>query len=142
MTRAHRRGACLRRKLGLTGRVDAVAVANIMGHRVERLPLVKQKELEVGGVICIADCLGPEESRWYIAHALGHKTMHLGNQLEVYKNTMLGCKYEREANDFAHALLMDGQEAENEGLACSWQVAEHFGVPEEFVRLQAPLGLD
>lgn len=37
---------------------------------------------------------------------------------------------------------MDGQEAENEGLACSWQVAEHFGVPEEFVRLQAPLGLD
>ena len=139
MTRAAKRGAALRRKLGLTGRVDAEVVADIMGYPVKRLPLVKQKELEVAGFICIADWLGPEESRWYIAHALGHKTMHEGNQLWVYKNTLLGYKYEREAQDFAHALLTDDREAIGEGLTCSLEVADYFGVPEEFVRVQAPM---
>ncbi len=94
------------------------------------------------GYICIADRLGPEESRWYIAHALGHKMMHEGNQLWVYKNTLLGGKYEREAQDFAHALLTDDREAIGEGFTCSLEVADYFGVPEEFVRLQAPMVLD
>ena len=31
--------------------------------------------------------------------------MHEDNQLWVYQNTLLGCKYEREAQDFAHALV-------------------------------------
>ncbi len=134
MTRAQRRGADLRRKLGLTGRVDAEAVANMHGYPVVRWPLVKQKEIEVDGFIGIAERLGPEESRWYIAHALGHKMMHEGNQLWVYKNTMLGARYEREADDFAHSLLTDDLEAIREGLTCSLEVADYFGVPEEFVR--------
>ena len=142
MTRAHRKGAALRRKLALTGRVDAEAVANLYGYPVNRLDLKVQKELEIAGFICIADRLGPEESRWYIAHCLGHKTLHPGNQLWVYRKTMLGYKHEREANDFAHTLLMDGREAIKAGLTCSWEVAEYFGVPEEFVRLQAPMVLD
>ena len=142
MTRAERNGAALRHKLGLTGRVDTEAVADIMGYPVKRLPLVKQREIEVDGYICIAERLGPEESRWYIAHALGHKMMHEGNQLWVYKNTLLGGKYEREAQDFAHALLTDDREAIAEGLTCSLEVAHYFGVPEEFVRVQAHLVLD
>ena len=141
MTRAQRKGAVLRRRLGLTGRVDAEAVANMFGYPVKRLPLVKQREIEVDGYICIADRLRPEESRWYIAHALGHKMMHEGNQLWVYQNTLLGCKYEREAQDFAHALLTDDREAIGEGLTLSLEVADYFGVPEEFVRVQAPLVL-
>ena len=139
MTRAERKGAALRRKLGLTGQVDAEALANLFGYPVKRLPLVKQKELEVAGYICIADRLRPEESRWYIAHALGHKMMHPGNHLWIYKKTMLGYRYEREAHDFAHALLTDDREAIHEGLTCSLEVADYFGVPEEFVRVQAPL---
>ena len=142
MTRAQWKGAALRRKLGLTGRVDAEAVADIMGYPVKRLPLVKQREIEVDGYICIAERLGPEESRWYIAHALGHKMMHGGNQLWVYKNTLLGGKYEREAQDFAHALLTNDREAIGDGLTCSLEVADYFGVPEEFVRVQAPMVLD
>ena len=55
---------------------------------------------------------------------------------------MLGCKYEREANDSAHALLMDGWEAMEAGLVNPWEVAEHFRVSDEIVRLQAPLELD
>ncbi len=139
MTRAERKGAALRRKLGLTGRVDAEALANLHGYPVKRLPLVKQKELEVAGYICIADRLGPEESRWYIAHALGHKMMHPGNQLWVYRKTMLGSKLEREANDFAHTLLIDERGAMAAGLTYPWEVAEYFGVPDEIVRLQAPM---
>ena len=142
MNRAHRKGADLRRKLGLTGRVDAEAVANLYGYPVKRLPLVKQREIEIDGFIGIADRLGPECSRWCIAHALGHKMLHPGNQLWVYRKTMLGYKHEREANDFAHALLMDGREAIKAGLTCSWEVAEYFGVPDEIVRLQAPMVLD
>ena len=38
MTRAERKGSTLRRKLGLTGRVDAEAVANLHGYPVMRLP--------------------------------------------------------------------------------------------------------
>ena len=141
MSRAQRRGADLRRQLGLSGRVDAEDVANIMGYRVERLPLVKQKEIEVDGIICIADSLGPEDSRWYIAHSLGHKVMHPGNQLWVYRNTLLGYRHEREAQDFAHTLLTDAGEAVKEGLTVSLEVADYFGVPEEFVRVQAPLNI-
>jgi hypothetical protein len=142
MTRAEKRGAALRRKLGLTGRVDAEAVADIMGYPVKRLPLVKQREIEVDGYICIAERLGTEESRWYIAHALGHKMMHPGNHLWVYQKTMLGYRYEREAQDFAHTLLTDDREAIGEGFTCSLEVADYFGVPEEFVRLQAPMVLE
>ena len=142
MNRARQRGADLRRKLGLTGRVDAEAVANMYGYPVVRWPLVKQRELEVAGYICIADRLGPEESRWYIAHALGHKMMHPGNQLWVYRKTLLGYKHEREANDFARALLTDHREAIGEGLTSALEVADYFGVPEEYVRVQPPMGLD
>ena len=142
MNRAQARGAALRRKLGLTGLVDAEAVANLHGYRVKRLPLVKQKELEVAGIICIADRLGPEWRRWCIAHSLGHKMMHPDNLLRVGRETGLGHRFEREANDFAHALLMDGREAVRAGLTHSWEVAEHFGVPDEIVRLQPPLVFD
>ena len=142
MNRAQARGAALRRKLGLTGLVDAEAVANLHGYRVKRLPLVKQKELEVAGIICIAERLGPEWRRWCIAHSLGHKMMHPDNLLRVGRETGLGYRFEREANDFAHALLMDGREAVRAGLTHSWEVAEHFGVPDEIVRLQPPLVFD
>ena len=45
-------------------------------------------------------------------------------------------RYEREAEDFARALLVDDEEALAEGLVHSWEVAEHFGVPGELVRRQ------
>ena len=33
---------------------------------------------------------------------------------------------------------VDASEAAAEGLLHSWEVAEHFGVPDELVRLRAP----
>ena len=67
--------------------------------------------------------------------------MHPGNQLWVYRKTLLGYRYEREAQDFAHALLTDDREAMGEGLTCSLEVADFFGVPEEFVRVRVPMDL-
>lgn len=53
---------------------------------------------------------------------------------------MLGYRLEREANDFAHSLLVDGLEALAAGMTRSRDIADYFGVPGEFVRLQPPLG--
>ena len=44
-----------------------------------------------------------------------------------------------EAHDFAHTPLTDDREAIREGLTCSLEVADYFGVPEGFVRVQTPL---
>ena len=46
---------------------------------------------------------------------------------------------EPEAQDFANTVLMDGGEGTNNGLTNVGEAAGHFGMPEEFVRLQAPL---
>ena len=63
----------------------------------------------------------------------------LGN---LTNHTSLGSLYEREAEDFARALLMDVNEAMEEGLSKLWEVAEHFGVPDEMVLLQVPMRME
>lgn len=142
MNRAQRRALQLRRKLRLHGRVDAQAVADMLGIEIVRRPLRELQEMKIDGVICIALRLEPEWSRWLIAHAIGHELMHPGNHLWLRKNTGLAHKYEREAEDFAHALLLDAQEAVDRGLTNSSDLAYYFGVPEEVVRLQPRLRLN
>ena len=51
--------------------------------------------------------------------------MHPGNHTWTHIHTKMGYKYEREVVEA--------------GLTESWDVAEHFGVPDEMVRLQLPL---
>jgi Zn-dependent peptidase ImmA (M78 family) len=46
---------------------------------------------------------------------------------------------ERQAEEFAYGLLVDEAEARREGFTEAWQVAEHFGVPEQMVRVQGRL---
>ena len=72
------------------------------------------------------------------AHAIGHRLLHPGNHLWIRLHTGLAQRFEREAEDFARALLVDSQEAAKAGLMQSWEVAEYFGVPDEVVRLQPP----
>ena len=142
MSRARRKAAELRRKLGLRGRVDAEEVANLLGLVVQPWPLAVQQEMLMGRYIGVADRLDPSWRRWVIAHAIGHRLLHSGNHLWIRDHTSLGGRYEREAEDFALALLVDGREAMEEGLRETWEVAEHFGVPEELVVLQTPLVLE
>lgn len=142
MNRAQRRALQLRRKFGLHGRVDAQAVADMLELEVERLPMEELQEMKIDDVICIALRFEPEWERWLMAHAIGHELMHPGNHLWIRRHTGLAHKYEREADDFAHALLLDVQEVVDRGLSEPWEVAEHFGVPAEVIRLQLPMRLD
>ena len=142
MKRAQRKAAALRRKLGLHGRVDAETVANMVGLEVVPWPLEVQEEMQMGLYIGVAERLDPRWRRWVIAHAIGHRLLHSGNHLWIRDHTSLGGIYEREAEDFARALLMDVAEAMAEGLSELWEVAEHFGVPEEMAWLQPPLPME
>ena len=142
MNRARLKAEQLRRKLGLRGRVDAEEVANLLGLEVVPWPLEVQEEMLLGRVIGVAQRLDPRWRRWVIAHAIGHKLLHPGNQLWIRDHTSLGGRYEREAEDFARTLLVDEGEAMEEGLRELWEVAEHFGVPEEFAAFQPPLAME
>ena len=139
MKRAQRKAVELRRKLGLHGRVEVEAVANILGLDVVPWPMQVQEEMQMGRYIGVAKRLDARWRRWVIAHAIGHKLLHTGNHLWIRDHTSLGGMFEREAEDFARALLMDVREAMAEGLSELWEVAEHFGVPEEMILLQAPM---
>ena len=138
MNRAQRRGVELRRRLELRGRVDAEAVANHLGLVVQLWPLEVQEEMQMDGFISVAERLSPRWRRWVTAHAIGHRLLHPGNHLWIRDHTSFGSRFEREAEDFARALLIDAREAMEAGLTEVWEVAEHFGVPEETVLLQTP----
>ncbi len=142
MNRAQRRAVELRHKLELRGRVDAEAVANHLGLVVQPWPLKAQEELQMDGFICVAERLDSRWRRWVTAHAIGHRLLHPGNHLWIRDHTSFGGRFEREAEDFARALLMDAREAMQVGLTEVWEVAEHFGVPEEMVLLQAPMRME
>ena len=141
VNRARRKATELRKRLGLRGQVDAESVANILGLAVVPLKLESLQELMVDDCIGVADRLTPGWRRWVVAHAIGHKLLHPGNHMWMRKHTSLGNRLEREAEDFAHALLLDVQEAVDVGLAGAWEIAEYFGVPEELVCFQSHLDL-
>lgn len=142
MSRAQRKALELRQRLGLTGRVDMEEVARLMGLEVKLWPLHTQMEFQMDNVVCVAERLEPEWRRWVIGHAVGHRLLHPGNHIWIRSHTGLALKYEREAEDCAHALLMDVREATDKGLIHSWEIAEYFGVPEEKVRLQGAMFLE
>lgn len=139
MSRARLRAESLRRKLGLCGRVDIEAVANAEGLEIWLRDFEVQKEMQIDSHIAVARRLEPEWRRWVIAHAIGHRLMHPGNHLELRDHSELPRPWEREAEEFAHVVLIDEQEALDAGFVYAWEVAEHFGVPAEVVRVQARL---
>lgn len=67
MSRAHRRGRELRRKLGLRGRVDVDAVANILGLEVVSWPFEKLEEMMIGDVIGVSARLDTRWRRWVVS---------------------------------------------------------------------------
>ena len=83
MKRAQRKALELRRKLGLHGRVDAEAVANILGLDVVPWPMQVQEEIQMGRYIGVAERLDARWRRWVIAHGIGHWLLHPGNHLWI-----------------------------------------------------------
>ena len=142
MNRAQEKAVELRRRLGLRGQVDTEEVANLLGLEVIPWSMQVQEEMLMGRYIGVARRLDPRWRRWVIAHAIGHRLLHPGNHLWIRDHTSLVGRYEREAEDFALALLVDQKEAGEERLRELWEVAEHFGVPERMVVLQPPLVME
>ena len=91
--------------------MGAEAVANGLELEVWPWNFDLQEELLMDGHVAVAKRLGPERRRWVIAHAIGHRLLHPGNHLELRAHTDLPRRFEREADDFAHALLIDDEEA-------------------------------
>ena len=137
MTRAQNRGAELRHELSLHGQVDAEGVANHLGLDVWTWPFRTLQEMLAYSSIGVAQRLDASWRRWVIAHAIGHSLLHPANHLWIHGHTLLGHRVEREAEEFAGALLIDEREALEQSLIRPWEVAEYFGVPEEMVCKQA-----
>ena len=134
MRRAQQRGSALRGELGLRGQVDAEVVANDLGLTVKRWSLRVVEEMRFGDYIAVAERLTPEWRRWVVAHAVAHRLLHPSNHVWIHRNINLARGFEREAEDFAYGLLVDAGEAASAGLTHSWELAAHFGVPDEMVR--------
>ena len=98
-------------------------------------PFCVLQEMQAGGVIATARRLDAHWRRWVIAHAVGHHLLHPGNHLQMRRQGLPGDAVEREAEEFAGALLVDTREAFDLGLTGPREVAAYFGVPEEMVRL-------
>jgi Zn-dependent peptidase ImmA (M78 family) len=88
------------------------------------------REVKCGRWIGLAAGLSVVENRFLIAHALAHHLMHCGNQLTFY-----GClewrRQEIEADCCAAHILIPEDEIIKIDMLPPWEIAEHFGVPEE-----------
>ena len=95
-------------------------------------------EIIVGRSIAFSDELNDQERRWAIAHGIGHRVLHPGNQIWLRSRTGLAIPFEREAEGFAYGLLVDDAEELEERLGTLAEVAEHFGIPTHPLWKNAP----
>ena len=139
--RANLEAEKFRRKHGLSGWVDVIALAHKLGLEVyERaMPADELHEVIVKTNVAVSEELSEPEQRWAIAHGIGHHALHsTGNQVWLRANSGLADKLER-AEEFAYDLLVNLDEAWDEGLRTAPEIAAHFGVPVEMVRMQGRL---
>ena len=138
--RANLEAEKFRRKHGLSGWVDVIALAHKLGLEVyERaMPADELHEVIFKTNIAVSEELSEPEQRWAIAHGIGHFIMHSRfNHVWLRANSGMADKLERQAEDFAHGLLIDLDEAWDEGLKTVREIAEYFGVPSERAWAQA-----
>ena len=132
----------LRRKFGLSGQANVVEVAHMLGLEVyERaMPPDELHEVIVENNIAVAEQLDRPAQRWAVAHGIGHFIMHSHlNNIWLRANSGLADKLERQAEEFAYDLLVNLDEARDEGLRTAPEIAAHFGVPVEMVGMQGRL---
>ncbi|MBC8477837.1 MAG: ImmA/IrrE family metallo-endopeptidase [Dehalococcoidia bacterium] len=113
--------------------IDIELLAADQGCNIIEWPFLGPvKEVKQGKWIGLAPRLAPEERRYLIAHALGHDLLHCGNQLSFRGWQDLSYrKQEREADEFAARVLIPDDESLKVIHLSLWEIAEHFGVPED-----------
>jgi len=90
-------------------------------------------------VIGVDEQLNSRRGHWMIILAIGTSCCTPTTACGYGDFTSLGSLFEVEIKDFAHALIMKAREAMEEALSEFWEVAEHFGVPDEKILLQTPM---
>jgi len=93
------------------------------------------REVKQGHWIGLAQDADERERRHLIAHALAHHLLHCGNQLSFHgwqRTNRL--KQELEAEECAAHILMPQEELQKVDSMLVWEIADHFGVPEELAR--------
>ena len=139
---ARREAERIRRACRASGRVAIEEVVNLLGMQIDgrRFRGVNLDEIAYRGNIAIGGHLSEPERRWAIAHAIGHRVLHTkGNQVWLRTCTQLPDKLEAQAEQFAYHLLIDLDEAWDEGLGTVQEIAAYFGVPADFVAGQGRL---
>lgn len=113
--------------------LDMEGLASLEGCECVTWPFIPPiREVKCGRWIGLAMGLSVVERRFLIAHALAHHLMHCGNQLTFYAyQETLRRQQENDADCCAaHILIPEEQIIGLEQLSL-WEIAEHFGVPEE-----------
>ena len=89
--KARLQGRRLRLKSGSSGRVDVEEIARLLRLWVYpwNLPQAELPEATVRNRIAVSPEVDEAERRWSIAHAIGHRVMHPGNQLWLRVRTLL-----------------------------------------------------
>lgn len=82
-------------------------------------------------IITIDNNLNDYEERYILAHELGHVVLHKGQSTTFYRSYGFGNipKIEREANEFATLLILDGKRYNNKLLAM-----QENGIPIDMER--------
>ena len=142
MRRAQKKAAELRRRLGLRGRVDAEAVASILGLEVVAWPMRVQEEMQMGRYIGVAERSGRPLA------ALGDSPRHWAPTPSQRQPPVDSRPHESEQSVRAGGRGVRARVADGRGRSYgggpereAWEVAEHFGVPEEMVLFQAPMNM-
>ena len=118
---------------GLNFPLDMESLARFEGCECIIWPFLEPiKEVKQGRWIGLAAGLELTEHRFLIAHALSHHLMHCGNQLTFWPwQDSTRRRQENEADCCAaHILIPEDEIIKIESLPV-WEIAEHFGVPDE-----------
>jgi enoyl-CoA hydratase/carnithine racemase len=92
------------------------------------------EERRPGGVraLALAAAAEPMEARELLAHGLAHYFLHVGDRLTGRSRAIWSGRHEREADDFAACLLIDGgalaQALRRFDPPTAWELCEQFSV--------------
>lgn len=118
MNRISEKARRLTSQRGLEGRIDIDRAARQFGFTIDER-INRAREITVGHWISVAASMGHRESRWAIAHGIGHIVLHKreANHVRLQLRGHATDQYEREAELFAYSItrvlygieiLMDG----------------------------------
>ena len=131
-----------------TGKLDVELMAAALGFEVDTVDFLGKRvqEITIGNHIAVRSTLGYRRRRWAIAHGIGHAIMHRhGNHvwLQTDERRSQYDTHEREAEDFAHELLIGSRPSSRfDSMGDTAEMSAFFGVPLDKVDSHPVGGFD